>query len=441
MAKVYDLISCNSGLYPDILDLCNNGTHPLEGAYVYINQAYNGNPINTSQVYRLVLGGTDVDICMDWLPKLEPSTEQTCTPTYGIFKYKNCESNVYKNFGFPSGDPVNNVFRKDGDCDCWHFEGEESVADELVTAYTEYDDCTACFEARALELCSIGERALSYAVRITLPPPPPPDKGFKECCYTQIVLADLTDINPYKNDYTGVYFKRPTPNSTVDFFLVDAANNDYALNDSTYGTFQDFGGVQSDLSFYIVEWRKVLNLLLEGTYHIRQDVSIAGVLISYTSNTFTLKEFTVERADKTARIDCVMNGILVDENVNFKGTNFKTSLRFRGFFGNNQPEAEQDNVFRRDYYTEQVSLNINNKYILQGHSLPECITSEIFSFIIKGNDIFCSDYNIVNHSYKYEVLPVELDNIDGIKYHQFSRNANFNLVFTDRYKNKRKING
>lgn len=441
MAVVYNLESCNVGSYPDILNLCNAGTHPMEGLFVYINQNYNGNPINTAQVYQLVLVGTNADLCANWVPKLEVSSEQTCTPTFGIFKFKNCETGEFRNFGFPIADPTKDVIRKDGDCDCWNYESEESIMDEAVTAYSEYDTCTECFESRALELCSIGERSLSYAVRVTLPPPVPPDRGFKECCYTNLVLADLTDSSPYKNDYNGFYFKRPTPNSSVLFFLVDSLANDYALNDSTYGRFVDFGGVQVDLSFYEVEWRKVLSLLGEGTYHVRYDISIAGITVSYVSNTFTLKAFSIDRADKTARIDCVMNGLLVDENVDFKGTNFKTSLRFTGFFGNNQPEFEQDNVFRRDYYTEQVSLNVVNKYILQGHKLPDCITFELFNFILKGNDIFCSDYNKVNHSYRYEVLPVELDNSDGIKYHQFDRNINFNLSFTDRYKNKRKLNG
>ena len=440
MATVYNLESCNTGLYPDILNLCDIGTSPFAGMWVYINQIYNGNPINTSQVYQVVLVGINAELCASWMPKLEAATLQTCSPAYGIFKYKNCETGAFRNFGFPSGDPTNLVIRKDGDCECWNFQGEESNMEEAITAYSEYATCTECFEDRALELCSIGERSLSYAVRVTLPPQIPPNRGFKECCYTQLALADLTDIAPYKNDYTGTYFKRPTPNSTVLFFLVDSLANDYALIDSTYGRFQDFGGVSPDLSFYEVQWRKVLSLLGEGAYFIRQDVSIAGITISYASNTYTLKAFSIDRADKTARIDCVMNGLLVDENVDFKGTNFKTSLRISGFFGNNQPDIEQDNVFRRDYYSEQISISVNNKYILQGLKLPDCITSEIFNFIIKGNDLFCSDYNKVNHSYRYEVVPVELDNIDSIKYHQFDRNINFNLTFTDRFKNKRKIN-
>jgi len=440
MANCYNLVSCNLGTHPSINSLCWAGTHPLEGRIVYISQIYNGNPVNTSHTYTLTLVGENLCECATWIPIIRPTTVQNCAPSYGVFRYRNCETGVFRNFGFPSGDPTNNVLRIDGDCECWSFEGEESNMDESITSYVEYNDCTDCFEARALELCSIGERELSYAVMITLPPPIPPNRGFKECCYTQLALADLSDLAPYKNDFTGTYFKRPTPNSTVLFFLVDSLANDYALNDGTYGRFENFGGVQPDLSFYIVEWRKVLSLLGEGTYHIRQDVSIAGVLVSYTSNTFTLKAFSIDRADKTARIDCVMNGLLVDENVDFKGTNFRTSLRISGFFGNNLPEVEQDNIFRRDYFSEQVSMNVINKYFFQGHKLPDCVTNEIFSFIIKGNEIFCSDYNKVNHSYRYEVIPVELDNIDNIKYHQFDRNINFNLTFTDRFKNKRKLN-
>jgi len=82
------------------------------------------------------------------------SNSEKLPPSYSIWKYKNCETDEYRNFGFPIGDPTNNVIRKDGDCNCWSFQGEESIMEEAVTAYSEYDDCTACFESRALELCS-----------------------------------------------------------------------------------------------------------------------------------------------------------------------------------------------------------------------------------------------------------------------------------------------
>jgi hypothetical protein len=439
MATCYTLQSCDNLSYPDIENICWDGTHPMEGLIVYINQVYNGNAINTGQTYTLVLVGVDLCVCEEWLPFLATSTIQTCVPTYDIFKYANCESGTARNFGFPSGSPSGAVIRKDGDCECWSFVGEESVADELITAYTEYDDCTECLDTRSLELCSFGERSISYAVMVTLPPPIPPDKGFDECCYTSLVLADLSDISKYKNDYSGTYFKRQIPNSSVVFKLIDANLTEYPLVDSTYGIFSDFGGVQPDLSYFIVEWRKVLSLLGEGTYKIKQEVDIAGITIPYFSNTFTLKAYSIAVADKTARIDCTMDGLLVDENVNFKGSGFKTTLRVRGFFGNNKPEFEQDNVTRRDYYTEQVSFSQSNKYIFQGQLLPECVTTD-FYWMLKGNDIFCSDYNINNHSYKYEVLPVIVDNSDGEAYFPTSRDINLNFTFRDRYNNNRKLN-
>ena len=439
MATCYRLVSCDPLSYPTISNICWDGTHPMDGLIVYIDEIYNGNPINTNQTYTLTFVGIDLCVCDEWLPLLEVATIQNCTPTYGIWKYTNCETGASRNFGFPLGDPSNNVLRKDGDCECWKIEGEESTADELLSSYSQYDDCTQCLENRSLELCSFGERSLSYAVMVTLPPPIPPDKGFEECCYTALVLADLGDISSYKNDYSGTYFKRQIPNSSVVFKLIDANLTEYILNGSTYGIFQDFGGVQPDLTYFIVEWRKVLSLLGAGTYQIKQEVDIAGITIPYFSNTFTLKHYSIAVADKTARIDCTMDGLLVDENINFKGSGFKTTLRVRGFFGNNTPEFEQDNVTRRDYYTEQVSFSQSNKYIFQGQLLPECVTSD-FYWMLKGNDIFCSDYNINNHSYKYEVKPVILDNSDGEAYFATSRDINLNLTFRDRYNNNRKLN-
>jgi hypothetical protein len=415
----------------------------MDGKVVYIKQVYNGDPIDSNKTYTLTLNGIDTCICSEWLPKLDLATQDTCSPSYGIFKYENCETKVNRNFGFTVADPINNTLRIDGDCECWTFVGEETVADELLASnYTEYNDCKQCFEDRQDNICPSGERSLSYALRVTLPQGAPPDRGFKECCYTQYALASSSDADEYKNDFTGVYFKRDIPNTTVVFKLVDTATmTEYTLNSSTYGEFLDFGGTQQpDLTYYIVDWRKVLLSLGVGAYQIKQEITVAGIAQDFYSNTFNLKEFSIDVADKTVRIECLQNGLLVRPNVDFKGTNFRTSLRVRGFFGRAERAFEQDNLFKRDYDTEQVSMSISTEYKFQGLKLPECITDEIFNFILFGNKVLISDYNKNNHSYKYEQTKVELSNNEGTEYFTLDRKANINLTFTDRLKNNRKTN-
>ena len=238
-----------------------------------------------------------------------------------------------------------------------------------------------------------------------------------------------------------MYFKRELPNATVAFKLVDTATlTEYDLNDSTYGTFQDFGGVQEDLSFYVVQWRNVLSVLGEGNYQIKKEITIAGVSVDYYSNTFQLKQFTIALADNTVRIDCVQDGLFLNSGINFKGTGFVTSIRVRGFFGRPEYSFEQDNLATRDYNMQQVSMSASKEYQFQGLNLPDCIIKELMDFVIFGNTLLISDYNSNNTSYLYELLEVELSNNDSTEYFTLKREVNVNLLFTDRFKNNKKVN-
>jgi hypothetical protein len=443
MAYCYTLQSCSPLLYPDITNLCWDSPHPQDNLFVYVNEIFRGQAIASGLTYQLIFDGIDVNICDDYVPLLQALFFQSCTPAYGIFRYRNCENNsIIRKFGFPIIDPVNNVLRIDGDCDCWEFAGEDSVADEILSSYREYADCNECYNSRLTDLCPSGERSLSYAVKVKLPKEPAPDRGFDVCCYENVVLADLVDGQSYKNDFTGTYFNKTTPNDTVVFKLVELSTmTEYLLNDATYGEFQDFGGIQPDLSYYIVDWRKVLTVLGEGNYQIKKELTIAGIVIPPSfSNTFTLKPFSIENADLTVRIDCIQNGTLVRKNVNFKGTNYRTSLRVRGFFGRAERTIEEDILFKRDYDTQQVSMNIPIEYKFQGLNLPICITDELFDFVLFGNELFISDYNKNNHNYEYELIPVRLQDNEGTEYFTRVRPANVNLTFTDRFNNNRKLN-
>ncbi|MGI9555844.1 MAG: hypothetical protein ACR2M9_03205, partial [Cyanophyceae cyanobacterium] len=431
------LVSCNPLLYPDILNLCHRGTHPQQGRVVYIDEGL----VDPLKTYTLLFIGADTCVCDTYVPKLVTTTQDNCTPSYGIFKYVNCETGVSRNFGFPVADPINAALRVDGTCDCWLFSGEEANADELITAYTEYSSCNECLETRESELCPSAERTIGYAVRVNLPDSPAPDRGFSKCCYTNLVLADISDTDEYKNDFAGAYFKRETPSSTVVFKLVNTQTlTEYFLNSDTYGIFQPFGGVQADLSYYIVEWRKVLTLLGAGTYQIKKEVDIAGISVDIFSNTYTLKPFSIDTADKTVRLDSYMDGRLINIDTDFKGSGYKTSVRLRGFFGRNERSFEQDNIAQRDYNLIQNTMSSKSTYQFQGLQIPECITDEIWNFLIFGNELVISDYNKNNHSYKYELIPVILEDNSGTEFFVLDRAVNINLQFTDRRQNSRKIN-
>lgn len=303
---------------------------------------------------------------------------------------------------------------------------------------------TESFMCNIATNCQYKERTLSYAIGVNIPEPgEDPDIVFKECCYTHIVLADANSSNDFKNDYSAFYHQRQLTSETCDFVLYRHENaTEYPLNSGTYGQFFGFGYFPTNVNLkgYKVEWKRVLATLGEGNYKIIKRQNIAGVLIETNSITFTLKQYSSSIADKTARIDVVMNGRLEKENVEFKGTGWKHSMRVPGFFGRREPTFEEDNLIGRDYHKRQISMTQKNEYKFQTNYIPSCVTYEILDFMLFANDIYLNDYNLNNHSYNYVKFGVKLSSNDGTTYGVKTRKARLNLVFEDKFDNNLKRN-
>lgn len=433
----YDLISCNPSSYPSIVCRFWNSRHPLEGSVVYIL-----NTNNPSQTYELVYLGENVCLAEEYVPAIDFATFDDCNPNFGYgFKYANCKTGEEIVFAFSTQDPINKVLRKEGDCDCWEFIGEDNNADELITNYVEYASCTECMAAVTSDLCPSGERTISYAIRAQLPVAPPEDKGFDQCCFENKVFGDLSDSDPYKNDFTGYYHFRPSNNSTCVFKLVRKSDgSEFTLNNDTYGNFLDFGGTgNADLSYIIVDWRSVLAAFGQGYYQVKKEVSTVGVSQDFYYNTVRLLPFSNGAADKTVRIDCNQDGRLLRVG-DFSGTGFKTSQRFMGFFGRPTYEYEQTNVSKRSYKVEQASMSVDKQYLFTGQLLPDCILDELMEFILLGNELFVSDYNINNPSYGFQLYPVELSSAQDPEYYSTNRGATVEITLSDRFKDNRKYN-
>jgi len=433
----YDLISCDPSSYPSIICRSWDSRHPLEGSIVYLLA---GN--NPYQTYDLVYLGENACLSQGYVPKVDFATFDNCSPSFGYgFKYANCKTGEEITFAFSVQDPTNQVLRKEGDCDCWQYVGEDNNADELISNYVEYSTCVECIDAAAIELCASGERTIGYAIRAQLPSAPPEDKGFDECCFENKVLADLSDADPYKNDFTGYYHFRPSNNSTCVFKLVRKSDgSETTLNDDTYGTFLDFGGPDNaDLSYIIVDWRAVLSAFGQGYYQVKKEVSTVGISQDFYYSTVRLLPFSNANADNTVRIDCTQDGRLLRIG-DFSNTGFKTSQRFMGFFGRPRYEYEQNNVSKRSYKVEQASMSVDKQYLFTGQLLPDCILDELMEFTLLGNELFVSDYNTNNPSYSFQVYPVELTSTQEPEYYTTSRGATIEITLSDRFKDNRKYN-
>lgn len=303
---------------------------------------------------------------------------------------------------------------------------------------------TDAFSCNVAANCVYKERTLSYALGVNIPTvPEAPDEIFKECCYTHTVLADLNSSEDVKNDYSAFYHQKQLSNETADFFLYDYNSaEEFPLDDNTFGQFFGFGYFPQNTSLkgYKVDWKKVLQVRGAGSYQIIKRINIVGISLEFPSFTFTLRPFSWSLANKTVRMDVVMNGLLEREGVDFTGTGWKHSLRVPGFFGRREPKFEEDNLIGRDYESRQISMRQNNEYKFQTNLIPSCLTSEIIDFMLMANDIYMNDYNLNNHSYNYIKFGVKLSNNEGTKYGVKTRKAALNLVFSDKVLNKIKRN-
>lgn len=300
----------------------------------------------------------------------------------------------------------------------------------------------ACSEG--YDPCLNKERTLSYALYVDIPEQvETPDEVFKECCYNHKVLASTSNSSDYKNDYSGFYHKRQIPSETCKFFLIDLSDNsEYELNDATYGTFKNFGSISENpqLSTFILKWKKVLTDLGPGAYKVVKRINIVGIDVEIQYLTYNLSEFSTSVADKSARIDVTMEGLLEKENIDFTGSDFKTSLRLPGFFGRREPKWEEDNLIDRAYNKRQISMKQTNEYKFQTNLIPDCLTFEIFDFLLFSDNIRMNDYNLNNHTYSFQDFAVKLANNEGTGYASTTRKAVVNLIFNDKTVNNNKRN-
>lgn len=300
------------------------------------------------------------------------------------------------------------------------------------------------FGCSNVDLCPYQERSLSYATGVVIPEPGlDPEEIFKECCYIHYVFADENSSIDFKNDYSSFYHQKQLSNETVDFILLHLeTSTEYELDDLTFGKFFGFGSFTSNINLkgYFVEWKKVLSVIGKGSFKIIKRIKIAGVDIEIPSIVFTLRQFSSSLSNNTVRIDVVMNGRLEKTGIDFTETGWKHSLRLPGFFGSREPGIEEDNLIRRDYEKEQISARQTNEYKFQTNLIPDCLTDEIWDFILMSNDIYFNDYNLNNHSYKFIKFGAKYASNDGTTYPVKSRKARLNLTFNDKFENNIKRN-
>jgi hypothetical protein len=289
--------------------------------------------------------------------------------------------------------------------------------------FTEKKDCKEC---------GLEDRTQKQYGSIKLPTPfVEQDRGFDECCCEYMVLASASQ-NPFENDVTSAWIEISDPTDQVVFEL-------WKNNTNTGMMFDLESFPNEDLAQYITfGWDQVFNEYGAGCYELRVNYEIAGVVGQYIYATYNLKQYTIENALNTARIKVIFNGKHDTSGLDFTGTNIVDTFRFYGYIGNRQPNTEIDNIIYGNREMKRVIReNLNTYEIITDPSLDCIIKPLIDLYLLSENELYISDYNAHNHSYRYIDLPVIVSESPEIEYYEFSRKAKLTCVVSDKFKTNR----
>ena len=257
------------------------------------------------------------------------------------------------------------------------------------------------------------------------------DRGYFRCCCPFNVLADGSS-DTWKNDVTSAWIKLSSAGDTATATL-------YKDGIPTSYTPAAIPFVNEPNAFYwTIPWKEVLASDGAGCYHLKISFDIAGVLNVFTWGIYNLKPYTIQNALKTARLRVVFDSQQDIEGINFSGSQVEDSIRFFGFIGNRQPNTEIDNLIYQNREVRKVVRENLNTYEIITDPTCEDHTKKITDlYLLSENNLFISDYNAHNHSYRYLDLPVIVQESPEITYFELSREASVKCVVGDKTKDQR----
>jgi hypothetical protein len=257
------------------------------------------------------------------------------------------------------------------------------------------------------------------------------NRGLKDCCCEQIVLAG-GGTESWKNDKTSAWIKMSSIDDTVSFKLTKCGEP--TLYEPTSIPFVN----EPNAYYTTINWADVLLSDGVGHYELTIGFTIAGVSGVFTWGEYNLHQYTITNALTTARVRAIFNGYHEIEGINFTGSNVESTHRFHGFIGNRQPNTEIDNIIYNNREMKRVIRENLNDYEIITDPENECIIKPLVDlYLLSENELYISDYNAHNHSYRYLDLPVIVSESPSIEYKDLSRKAVLTCKVADKLKNQR----
>lgn len=257
------------------------------------------------------------------------------------------------------------------------------------------------------------------------------NRGLKDCCCKHMVLAS-SDTESWKNDVTSAWIKLAGVGDSYAFKL-------YKEGQPANYTAPIYSFINEPNAYYTtIEWRDVLSSDGIGCYALVVDFEISGITGQFTWGKYDLKEYSIQNALKTARVKAIFNGYQQTDGIDFTASNVVSTHRFFGFIGNRQPNSEIDNIIYENREMKRVIRENLNDYDIVTDPSDECIIKPLIDlYLLSENQLYISDYNAHNHSYRYFDVPVIVSESPSIEYKDFSRKAVLSCKVSDKFKTNR----
>lgn len=257
------------------------------------------------------------------------------------------------------------------------------------------------------------------------------DRGFARCCCVVPVLASSSS-DSWKNDKTSAWIKLSSLTDIAEAKLYkDGIETAYSPTAVSF--------VNEPFAFYwTINWNDVLNSDGAGCYTLKISYDISGVQLTFTWGVYDLKPFTTETANFTARVRAIYNDYNQVEQIDFTNSMVEDSCRFNGFIGNRQPNMSTDNlIYQNREMKKVIRENLNSYEIITDPTCEGIIRKLTDNLLLSENDLFLSDYNAHNHSYRFNDLPAIVESSPEITYYEGSREASLKCVAGDKFKDQR----
>lgn len=262
-----------------------------------------------------------------------------------------------------------------------------------------------------------------------------------ECCYHEFAFADLTDPSEFKNDKSSFLFEKSIASDTI---VLELFKNDVKIDDiidNTYGDFFASFTANPLLVGFVADWNKIATEKGFGDYQIVAQKTIIGVESTVESRCFRLLPFSFTTANGTVVIKTTQTGNIIrgQDYTDLLPEGWIQYFRIEGIFFRDNPLLEVDNYIDSNYQKRQIQDKIINNFILETKLIPSEIYKAITQDNILANQIFISDYNILNNE-TYRDIKVITESIEDLT--RFAQNTRYKLTikFSDRFDDVRKRN-